>query len=66
MIQGTNQASNALICEEVYGYLLAGPEESRSHIADIVQTMEVLAEDVEALSGHARMLDLRNALAHKE
>ena len=66
VIQGTNQASNALICEEVYGYLLAGPEESRSHIADIVQTMEVLAEDVEALSGHARMLDLRNALAHKE
>ena len=33
---------------------------------DIVQTMEVLAEDVEALSGHARMLELRNALAHKE
>ena len=66
VVQGTNQASNALICDEVYGYLLAGPEESQSHIADIVQTMEVLSEDVEDLSGHARMLELRNALAHKE
>ena len=66
VVQGTNQASNALICEEVYGYLLAGPEESQSHIADIVQTMGVLSEDVEDLNGHARMLELRNALAHKE
>lgn len=66
MVQGTAQTTNSLICNEVYGHLLAGPEESRSHIVDIVQTMEVLAEDVEALSGHARMLELRNALAHKE
>ena len=66
VVQGTNRASNALICDEVYGYLLAGPEESQSHIADIVRTMEVLSEDVEDLSGHARMLELRNALAHKE
>ena len=66
VVQGTNQASNALICDEVYGYLLAGPEESKSHIPDIVQAMEVLSEDVEDLNGHARMLELRNALAHDE
>ena len=65
VVQGANQASNALICEEVYGYLLAGPEESQSHIADIVQTMGVLSEDVEDLNGHARMLELRNALVYE-
>lgn len=65
VVQGTNQAANALICEEVYGYLLAGPEESRSHIPDIVRTMGVLSEDVEDLNGHARMLELRNALIYE-
>ena len=66
MFQGTNSSSNYLICDEVYGYLIGEPEKSQTHIADIVNIMELFSQDIEDLNGHAQMLNLRNALSFEE
>jgi hypothetical protein len=59
---GTDRADNYLICNEVYGYLIAEPEISQKHIRDIVITMEYLSEDINDTNGHRNMLNLLNAL----
>ena len=66
MFQGTNSSSNYLICDEVYGYLIGEPEKSHTHIADIVNIMELFSQDIEDLNGHAQILNLRNALSFEE
>ncbi len=63
--QGTDRAADHLICDEVYGHLLAGPEKTQAYMADIAAVMEALSGDVEDLAGHARMLELRNALTYE-
>lgn len=62
--QGTNQSANFLICDEVYGYLLTGPDSFQPYLPDLVDAMTLLSNDITDLTGHARMLELRNALAH--
>ncbi len=64
--QGTNKETDSLICREVSGYLIAEPEKSQAHMADLVRIMELLSENAEDLNGHAQMLELRNALSHSE
>lgn len=59
---GTNRSINYLICNEVYSYLVGEPEVSRTYIAELVGIMGLLSKDIENLSGHAQMLELRNAL----
>lgn len=60
VFQETNNSTNVLICNEVYGYLVNDPEISQTHIADVVRIMEALSKDIEDLNGHAQMLSLRN------
>ena len=62
--QDTNGATNALICNAVYGYLVDGPEINQPHIPDLVRILEALSKDIEDLSGHAQMLSLRNQYLH--
>ena len=64
--QGTNRSANYLICDAVYGYLLAEPEKSQTHMAEIVRMMEFLSKDIDDLNGHAQMLELRNALSEAD
>lgn len=66
VFQGTNQSSNYLILDEVYGYLIGDPEKSQTYVADIVEIMELFSKDIEDLNGHARMLDLRNKYLYEE
>ena len=66
MTQGTNKETDSLICRKVSGYLIAEPEKSQAHMADLVRMMKLLSEDAEDLNGHAQMLELRNALSHSE
>ena len=62
IVQGTNQSCNSLICNEIYGYMIAEPEKCQNFIADIVSIMELLSKDVEDLTGHDQLFNLRNAL----
>lgn len=62
VFNGTNRSSNYLICNEVYSYLVGEPEISQTYIAELVSIMGLLSKDIEDLSGHAQMLELRNAL----
>ena len=66
IFQGTSSISNYLICDNVYGYLIGAPEKSQAHIADLVEIMELLYGDIEDLNGHAKMLNLRDALSAEE
>jgi len=59
---GTDRSANYLICNDVYGYLIAEPEKSQEHINALVIIMEHLSEDINSQKGHADMLDLLNAL----
>jgi len=59
---GTNQSANYLICDDVYGYLIAEPEKSQEHMDALVITMEQLSKDIEDPNGYGDMLNLLNAL----
>lgn len=59
---GTKAIHSALICDDVYGYLIAEPEKSQEHIDALVITMEHLSKDIEDTNGHGDMLNLLNAL----
>jgi len=59
---GTKTIQSALVCGDVYGYLIAEPEKSQEHIDALVTTMEHLSKDIEDPNGHGDMLNLLNAL----
>ena len=66
VFQGTKQSANYLVCDEVYGYLIAQPEKSQNYIADIMKIMELLSKDIEDINAHDQMLNLRNSLVSEE
>ncbi len=62
LIVNTNKNSDYLFCNEVYGLLVLTPEKCQERIADIIETMELLAKDVEDVNGYNKMSSLRNRL----
>ena len=64
LTENTQKASNYVFCNEVYGYLVLTPESGMAHISEIVEVMEILAQDVEDENGYIRMSELRNILEH--
>lgn len=53
---------NYTFCNQVYGSLLLAPEHAKAHIADIVDTLELLSQNVMDENGYVRMAELRNTL----
>ena len=64
MTEGTNKSTNYIFCNEVYGYLVLSPEESQGHISEVIEVMEILAQNVEDENGYIRMSELRNLFKH--
>ena len=53
-----------ILCSEVYGSLLLYPEESKARLAEVIDVLALLSEDVTAREGYAAMEALRNALKY--
>lgn len=60
LTEGTDKSSNYAFCNEVYGCMVLSPEKSQKHIAEIIEVMEILSQNVEDEAGYVRMADLRN------
>lgn len=64
LVQDTNKETNYLICNDVYGSMISNPDKCKDNIDEIVSALEYLSEDVESITAHDRMLELRNTLRH--
>ncbi len=64
LVEGTNKSVNFTFCNEVYGALLLSPETSQSHMAEVIEVMALLAENVQDENGYLQMSNLRNLLNH--
>lgn len=51
-----------MFCSEVYGALLLKPELAKAHMAEVIEAMELLAQDVTDANAYVRMAELGNAL----
>ena len=60
--EGENASADRILCSEIYGSLLIYPESAKTHIADIVEVMRLLSEDIADENCYVRMSELRNAL----
>ena len=58
----TPQAADRVFCSEVYGALLLKPELAKAHMAEVIEVMELLAQDVTDANAYVRMAELGNAL----
>lgn len=59
---GTSQAADRVFCSEVYGALLLKPELAKAHMAEVIEVMELLAQDVTDANAYVCMAKLGNAL----
>ena len=64
LTENTSKAANRVFCDEVYACIISSPERAKEHVSEIVGTMKLLSTDIFDESGHARMLELRNALKY--
>ena len=62
LTEGTSQAADRVFCSEVYGALLLKPELAKAHMAEVIEVMELLAQDVTDANAYVRMAELGNAL----
>lgn len=62
LTEGTSQAADRVFCSEVYGALLLKPELAKAHMAEVIEVMELLAQDVTDANAYVRMAKLGNAL----
>ena len=62
LTDGTNKAADRIFVNEIYGSLVLSPERSGQHIAELLEVLALLTEDVEDPNAYARMSDLRNFL----
>ena len=62
LTEGTSQAADRVFCSEVYGALLLKPELVKAHMAEVIEVMELLAQDVTDANAYVRMAELGNAL----
>lgn len=51
-----------MFCSEVYGALLLKPELAKAHMAEVIEVMELLAQDVTDANAYVCMAELGNAL----
>ncbi len=51
-----------MFCSEVYGALLLKPELAKAHMAEVIEVMELLAQDVTDANAYVCMAKLGNAL----
>ena len=45
-------------------WMISNPDKCKDNIDEIVSALEYLSEDVESITAHDRMLELRNTLRH--
>ena len=62
LTEGASQAADRVFCSEVYGALLLKPELAKAHMAEVIEVMELLAQDVTDANAYVRMAELGNAL----
>ena len=62
LTEGTGQAADRVFCSEVYGALLLKPELAKAHMAEVIEVMEMLSQDVTDANAYVRMAQLGNAL----
>ena len=63
LTEGTSQAADRVFCSEVYGALLLKPELAKAHMAEVIEVMEMLSQDVTDANAYLRMAELGNTLA---
>lgn len=62
IVEDTNDESEYTYCNELYAKLIFSPEQSKAHISEIVDTLAILAEDVQHPNGYNRMRNLVNSI----